>query len=262
MDLKSKTAVVTGSSRGIGRAIAIELAQRGANVIAWGSSSKSEAALVDVIGKISEHHGASDAVYCDLNDLAETERVIEHCWRWKDGVDIWVNNAGVDVLTGENASLDFIEKLNRLWAVDVVGSMYCGRSIGRRMKERGSGSIINIGWDQAWNGMEGDSGEMFSAIKGAVMAFTKSLAKSLAPEVRVNCVAPGWIKTAWGDEASDYWDERATGEALRNRWGTPEDVASAVAFLASPAADFVNGQILPVNGGFRNTAGKPERDQT
>ena len=130
------------------------------------------------------------------------------------------------------------------------------------MKERGSGSIINIGWDQAWNGMEGDSGEMFSAIKGAVMAFTKSLAKSLAPEVRVNCVAPGWIKTAWGDEASDYWHERATGEALRNRWGTPEDVASAVAFLASPAADFVNGQILPVNGGFRNTAGKPERDQT
>jgi 3-oxoacyl-[acyl-carrier protein] reductase len=85
------------------------------------------------------------------------------------------------------------------------------------------------------------------------MAFTKSLAKSLAPEVRVNCVAPGWIKTAWGEEASEYWQQRAVAESLRNRWGTPEDIAAAVSFLASPEADFINGQIVPVNGGFRNS---------
>lgn len=260
MDLKSKTAVVTGSSRGIGRAIALELARRGANVITWGSGPHSKDALAEVVKEIGDLNVAADTVYCDLNDLGETERVIDYCWHWKDGVDIWVNNAGVDVLTGEAASLNFHEKLKLLWAVDVVGTIYCARGIGARMKDKGRGSIINVGWDQAWQGMEGDSGEMFSSIKGAVMAFTKSLAKSLAPNVRVNCVAPGWIQTAWGDEASEYWQQRATGESLRNRWGTPNDVAQAVAFLASPAADFINGQILPVNGGFRNTAGKPEQD--
>lgn len=88
------------------------------------------------------------------------------------------------------------------------------------------------------------------------MSFTKSLAKSLAPEVRVNCVAPGWIKTEWGVDASAYWQGRAVDESLRARWGTPEDIAEAVCFLASPSADFVNGQIVPVNGGFRNSSQK------
>ena len=98
------------------------------------------------------------------------------------------------------------------------------------MKARGAGVIVNIGWDQAEHGMAGDSGEMFAATKGAVMAFTKSLARSLAPEVRVNCLAPGWIKTAWGEQASEYWQERASGESLLGRWGTPEDVAARGAF--------------------------------
>jgi 3-oxoacyl-[acyl-carrier protein] reductase len=92
---------------------------------------------------------------------------------------------------------------------------------------------------------------MFAAIKGAVMAFTRSLAQSLAPEVRVNCLAPGWIRTAWAEKASDYWQNRAKRQALRNRWGTPEDVARTAAFLASPAADFITGQVIPINGGFR-----------
>ena len=111
--------------------------------------------------------------------------------------------------------------------------------------------ILNIGWDQALWGMAGDSGEMFAAIKGAVMSFSRSLAQSLAPEVRVNCLAPGWIKTAWGEQASAAWQERAVGEALLQRWGTPQDVATVARFLASPAAAFVTGQVIPVNGGFR-----------
>ena len=72
-----------------------------------------------------------------------------------------------------------------------------------------------------------------------------------APQVRVNCVAPGWIRTSWGADASDYWDRRAQGESLLARWGTPEDVARAVRFLASPAAEFITGHTLPVSGGFR-----------
>lgn len=82
------------------------------------------------------------------------------------------------------------------------------------------------------------------------MAFTRSLARSLAPQVRVNCLAPGWIRTAWGDKASEYWQARARAEALLERWGTPEDVARAAAFLASPAAAFITGQIVPINGGL------------
>ena len=83
------------------------------------------------------------------------------------------------------------------------------------------------------------------------MAFSRSLAQSLAPEVRVNCLCPGWIRTAWGAGASEYWQERAARQALRGRWGTPEDVARAAAFLVSPAADFMTGQVVNVNGGFR-----------
>ena len=99
--------------------------------------------------------------------------------------------------------------------------------------------------------MEGDSGELFATTKGAVMAFTKSLAKSLAPHVRVNCVAPGWIKTAWGDQASTEWQERAARECLLDRWGEVEDIADAVQWLISPQARFITGQIINVNGGFR-----------
>jgi 3-oxoacyl-[acyl-carrier protein] reductase len=99
--------------------------------------------------------------------------------------------------------------------------------------------------------MAGDSGEMFAATKGAVMAFTRSLAKSLAPEVRVNCVAPGWIKTAWGDDASEYWQNRAVKESLLARWGTPDDVARAVRFLVSPDAAFITGEVVRVSGGLR-----------
>jgi 3-oxoacyl-[acyl-carrier protein] reductase len=83
------------------------------------------------------------------------------------------------------------------------------------------------------------------------MAFTKSLAKSLAPQVRVNCVAPGWIRTSWGEGASGVWQERAIRESMLGRWGTPADIASAVQWLVSPQAAFVTGQVLPVNGGFR-----------
>jgi 3-oxoacyl-[acyl-carrier protein] reductase len=101
--------------------------------------------------------------------------------------------------------------------------------------------------------MSGDAGQLFGTVKAAVMAFSRSLAKSLAPHVRVNCLAPGWIKTAWGEQASQYWQERAAEESLLGRWGTPEEVARAACFLASPAAGFLNGATIAIDGGL----GKP-----
>jgi 3-oxoacyl-[acyl-carrier protein] reductase len=117
------------------------------------------------------------------------------------------------------------------------------------MKERGGGCIVTMGWDQAETGMEGDSGEVYSAAKGAVMAFTRSLALSLAPSVRVNAIAPGWIKTAWGEMTSAYWQDRVIRETPLRRWGDPADVAAVARFLVSREAAFVTGQVLRVNGG-------------
>src|SRR6202044_2908727 len=104
-----------------------------------------------------------------------------------------------------------------LWAVDVTATIRLCRAVGQRMKEQGHGSIVTMGWDQAETGMEGDSGELFTATKGAVLAFTRSLALSLAPEVRVNAVSPGWIKTAWGESASEHWQERVLRETPLGR---------------------------------------------
>ena len=251
-ELAGQIAVVTGSSRGVGAAIALELATAGADVLVHGFKSEAEAA--GVVQQVQQLGRKSTFVKADLAETAGYEQFMEAAWQWQQKVNIWVNNAGVDVLTGPGAEDSFEEKLQRLWQVDVQGTIGLSRLVGKRMQETesaGPAVILNIGWDQALWGMAGDSGEMFAAIKGAIMAFSQSLAQSLAPRVRVNCLAPGWIKTAWGEQASDSWQQRAVRESLLERWGTPQDVAAAARFLVSPAAAFITGQVIPVNGGFR-----------
>jgi len=249
MELDQRTAVVTGSSSGIGCAIALELARRGANVLVHARRSRD--AAEDTARTIRELGRETIVVLCDLADPAQFERFVQQAWDWRSGIDIWVNNAGVDVLTGEGAGWTFNRKLEALWALDVRATIGLGRMVGARMQAAGSGVILNMGWDQAQWGMEGDSGQLFAASKGAVMAFTKSLAASLAPQVRVNCLAPGWIKTAWGDHASELWQRRAVRESQLARWGIPRDVARVAAYLASDDAAFLTGQVLEVNGGFQ-----------
>ena len=247
--LQGQTALVTGASGGIGRAIAVALASVGCNVIVHGHRNADS--LKQLADEIEAIGGQVLTYRADLADLPALHSLAADAWQWQGKLDLLVNNAGLDVLTGEAAKWSFDEKMERLWEVDVRGCVALSRLLGQRMKERGQGSIINIGWDQAARGMAGDSGELFSTIKGAVMAFTRSLAQSLAPQVRVNCLALGWIRTSWGEGTSDYWQERAKKESLRERWGTPDDVAAAVRFLASPAADFITGQVIDLNGGFR-----------
>ena len=252
-ELAGQVAVVTGSSRGVGAAIALELAAAGADVLVHGFKSEAEAA--GVVQQVQQLGRKATFIKANLAEADGYEPFVEAAWQWQQNVNIWVNNAGVDVLTGSVAESSFDEKLHRLWQVDVRGTIGLRRLIGKRMQEietAGPAVILNIGWDQALWGMAGDSGEMFAAVKGAIMAFSQSLAQSLAPRVRVNCLAPGWIKTAWGEQASDGWQKRAVREALLERWGTPQDVATAARFLVSPAAAFVTGQVIPVNGGFRH----------
>ena len=240
-------AIVLGSTSGIGRAVALELAAAGADVLVHGRASRD--AADEVAGSIRARGRRSDVLMADLADREAGDALVDRAWSIWGGLDAWVHIAGADTLTGAGRTLSFEEKLDRLWAVDVVATIRLTRAIGARMMGQGHGAIVTTGWDQADTGMEGDSGELFAATKGAIHSFTRSLALSLAPTVRVNAVAPGWIRTAWGEGASTTWQDRVMRETPLKRWGTPEDVARAVRFLVSPDAEFLTGQIVRVNGG-------------
>ena len=246
LELAGRRAVVTGSTSGIGRAIALELAAAGADVVVHG---RRQSAAEEVAREIHALHVQSRFLLADLRDPEECRRLARTAWDECGPIDTWVNNAGADTLTGPAAAGSFEQKLAELMAVDVNATIFLSRAIGQRMKSAGSGVILNMGWDQVETGMEGDSGQLFATAKGAVMAFTRSLAVELAPEVRVNCLAPGWVRTAWGESASPAWQDRVQRETLLRRWGTPQDVAAAARFLASPAAAYITGQTLRINGG-------------
>lgn len=222
--------------------------------------ANSARAAEELVEEIRGCGGEAEAVLADLTDPDASSSLIYRCWDWRGHVDIWINNAGADVLTGEAAHWTFDQKLQALWDVDVKGTIALSRQVGARMKQRGQGVILNVGWDGADRGMAGDSGELFAIAKGAVISFTRSLAQSLGPEVRVNCLAPGWIRTTWGEQASDYWQHRVRRESLLGRWGTPEDVARAARFLVSPAASYLSAQIIHLNGGFRYGQDPPAND--
>ena len=246
-NLSGLRAVVTGSTSGIGRAIACEFVHAGSNVIIHG---RQDLEAAESLAKELQSQGPrAVAVMADVSDENALPDFVERCWAELEGIDIWVNNAGADLLTGDAAKLGFADKLRRLYEVDVRSTLLLSRLIGQRMAAAGGGVILNIGWDQAERGMEGDSGELFAAAKNAIMGFTRSLAVSLAPSVRVNCIAPGWIRTKWGGGASDVWQERVLRETPMKRWGTPEDVAAVARFLASREASYLTGQVIYVNGG-------------
>jgi 3-oxoacyl-[acyl-carrier protein] reductase len=245
--LLHRTAVVTGASSGIGRATALELARAGADLVVHCSTSR---ALADtLVSEIQSMGRKANVVQADFTDPNSLQGFVEQAWAQLGSVDIWVNNAGVDVLTGPAADWSYEQKLQKLLDVDVRSSLLLAKTAGQKLFESGKGVVLTIGWDQADRGMEGNSGELFSASKNAVMGFSRSLALSLAPRVRVNCIAPGWIKTAWGETASNAWQQRVLQETPLHRWGLPEDIARCARFLCSDDASFITGQIINVNGG-------------
>lgn len=242
-----KRAIVVGASSGIGRATALRMARDGWDVLVHGFHKVNE--TNDLAAEIRKLGRESYALIADLSQPEQVFRLVEEAWARWNGLDAWLHLAGADILTGTTRHASFEEKLQMLWKVDVQSTITACRLVGQLMKGQGHGSIVTMGWDQAETGMEGDSGELFAATKGAVMAFSRSLAASLAPHVRVNNVAPGWIKTAWGDTAPTAWQERVMRETPLKRWGLPDDIAQACAYLASGDAAFLTGQTLRVNGG-------------
>jgi 3-oxoacyl-[acyl-carrier protein] reductase len=240
-------AVVTGGSSGIGRAIVLAFAGAGADVLL--TYHRREAAAAEVAASAAALGVRASVAALDLADRAAVDRLVDAAYGRLGRVDIWVNNAGADILTGPGAELSDVEKLDRLIAVDLRGTALCSWAVAQRMQRGGGGVILNMAWDHALTGMAGRNPEMFAAVKGGVLAFSRSLARTVAPAVRVNVLAPGWIATAFaGQLDEDTRRDVAEGTPLR-RWGTPEDVAHAALYLASPGASFLTGVVLPVNGG-------------
>ena len=244
--IKDKRILVTGSSSGIGRAIVLECARAGADVVVNCRRSFDKAeAVADEARVLGVQAIVIPADVADEQDRRKLVRAAFDSGR----IDAIVNNAGADLLTTEFRDADFTQKLSTLIQTDVIGTVELSRAFGKRFVEQGRGVILNIGWDQSDRGMEGDSGELFATAKNAIMGFSRSLAVSLAPDVRVNCIAPGWIRTAWGENASDYWQQRVMAETPLKRWGEPQDIAKLARFLLSDDASYMTGQVINVNGG-------------
>jgi len=238
--------LVTGASSGIGRAIALAAARSGADVAI--TYRVNESGALDVEREIK---GLGRRAFVSQLDLADDRsvRALGPAVRGAFGrLDVWINNAGADILTGANAKLPPTEKLDLLLRVDLRGTMLASWHAAELLED--GGAIINMSWDHVLAGMPGTNPQMYAAVKGGVLAFSKSLARTLAPRIRVNVLAPGWIATAFSEQEMETDARRAAEDsAPMKRLGTPEDVAAAAMFLASPGASFITGETILVGGG-------------
>ncbi len=239
---------MTGASSGIGRAIAETFAAQGATVLLTHRASLERAR--EVADAIAGRGGRALVAQADLGTREACEGLVAQARDELGRLDVWVNNAGVDVLTGAAAVWDWEHKLDALLAVDLKGTIACSYAAGELMRRQdGGGTILNMSWDHVTTGMAGDDPQLFSAVKGGVLAFSKSLARALAPEVRVNVLSPGWIETGFGEQVDRDFHRSVAEDTPLGRWGRPRDVADAALYLASPEAAFVTGQAINVNGG-------------
>lgn len=243
--LKDKTAIVTGASRGIGRAIALELAKRGAYVIVNYNGSKE--AAEETVRAIEAAGGRAEAYQCDVSDCEACEKLICYAMDQRGRIDILVNNAGItrDNLLMRISEEDFDAVLN----TNLKGAFHTMRLVSRHMLKQRSGRIINMA---SVVGVAGNAGQVnYAASKAGIIGMTKSAAKELASRsITVNAVAPGFIETDMTEKLSDKVKEQAVGQIPLGRFGSAEDVAKVVAFLASDDAGYITGQVIHVDGGM------------
>ncbi|MDR3161332.1 MAG: 3-oxoacyl-[acyl-carrier-protein] reductase [Spirochaetaceae bacterium] len=242
MELEGKKALVTGASRGIGRAITERFLAEGAEV--WGLGTREPADLGD---RIARSGGKLHWTNADLGELSQVEAVIEGCLKEAGGFDILVNNAGI---TKDNLSFRMsLEDFQKVLDVNLSAAFLVSRAVGRDMIRRKSGAIVNMA---SVVGLHGNGGQAnYAASKGGLIALTKTMAQETASRgVRVNAVAPGFIVSDMTDALPPAAREKLLALIPLKRMGEPADVAEAVLFLASPRGSYITGQVLAVDGGM------------
>ena len=239
-----KTVIVTGASKGIGRAVAKEFAKNGYNVVICYNHSVS--AAQDLLAEVSGITRAI-AVRVDVSKEDEVQNMIDITKKTFGTIDVLVNCAGVSdtrlLIDSTKEDYDFVFDTN------MRGTYNTCKLVGREMLSNQSGKIINI--SSIWGVLGGSCESVYSASKGAIIAFTKALAKEFGPNgINVNAVAPGFIQTDMTKNVTEEIKQEIMDNSALGRLGTPEDVASVVLFLASEKSEFITGQVIGVDGGW------------
>lgn len=243
--LKEKVAVVTGASRGIGKAIALKLASMDMTVIVNYAGSKEKAE--NVVKEIEEKGGRAEAIQCDVSDFTQCQKMIEDVHKRYGSIDVLVNNAGItrDGLVMAMKEEEFDDVI----ATNLKGTFNCIRFVSRIMMKQRYGKIINM---SSVSGVAGNAGQVnYSAAKAGVIGITKSMARELASRnVNVNAIAPGFIETDMTDALSDKVKEQAVSQIPLGRFGKAEEVAELAGFLAGDNSNYITGQVFHIDGGM------------
>ena len=242
---KDKTVVVTGAGRGIGRTLALGFAEQGATVLVH--YFQSDQGAREVVNQIQARGGRAIMIQADIRQASEVTRLVTESHRQLGPIDIWINNAGATANSEETRGMEDAAVFERLIEVDILGTWRCCREA--RPYMRTGGCLLTTGWDGVLVGLPGLPNQAYAASKGAIMALTRSLAAEYAPDIRVNCIAPGLIENDWARRLSPQARQHLSEHVPLQRWGTPEDVLQMALFLASPAASYITGQTMLVNGG-------------
>ena len=243
--VKSKTAIITGGSRGIGKAVSLKMAENGANIAILYSSSDEQAKEVV---KCAEAFGVTARAYkCDVADFSKSEETVKKIIADFNGVDILVNNAGItrDKLILQMKEEDF----DRVIDINLKGAFNMTKHIFSHLMKRRSGSIINI---SSVSGMMGNAGQAnYASAKAGLIGLTKTVAKEIASRnVRCNAISPGFIATDMTDAMPDKVKEGAKGMIPLGHMGEPDDIANLAVFLASDLSSYITGEVIKVDGGL------------
>ena len=243
--MERKVALITGASRGIGKAIAEKLAKDNYNLILNYKSSKEKAETL--AQELEKKFNIKALTFCaDIGKAEDCEKLALFCFQNFKNIDVLVNNAGIciDKNLQDRTVGHFIETFN----INVFGPFLLTKIIGEQMVRNGYGKIINISSNNSINQFYPTTID-YDASKCALNSLTKNFAIEFAPYVNVNAIAPGWIETDMNKDLSKEYMESEKQKILKRRIGAPEDVANLVSFLVSPQADYINGQVIAIDGG-------------